>query len=147
MTDDTKPDYVWLDLPDPPADRPYIYTNMVMSADGKTLRDVTPGDFESPAFSLSGGGFALSPDGKELVFASAAFRPRMRSGVVDGLYLAGSSVHLGGGIPVCIGSGLIVADLVDEDQPHSAVAARRRSAPSWSVSRKRSSSSPKPTSG
>jgi riboflavin biosynthesis pyrimidine reductase len=41
MTDDTKPDYVWLDLPDPPEDRPYIYTNMVMSADGKVVIEGT----------------------------------------------------------------------------------------------------------
>ena len=42
------------------------------------------------------------------------FRPRMRSPIVEGLYLAGSSVHLGGGIPVCIGSGMIAADMVFE---------------------------------
>jgi phytoene dehydrogenase-like protein len=39
----------------------------------------------------------------------------MRSPLVDGLYLAGSSVHLGGGIPVCLGSGMIVADMVTRD--------------------------------
>ncbi len=34
-------------------------------------RDLTPGDFDSPPFSLGGSpGFALSPDGKELAFAS-----------------------------------------------------------------------------
>lgn len=62
------------------------------------------------------------------LLATAAFRPRMRSGVIEGLYLAGSSVHLGGGIPVCIGSGLIVADLVGADQPHTATAARPKKA-------------------
>jgi len=37
----------------------------------KAVRDLTPGDFDSPPFSLGGGGeFDLSPDGKELVFAS-----------------------------------------------------------------------------
>ncbi len=36
----------------------------------KSYRDLTPGDFDSPAFSLGGGGFALSPDGKELCFVS-----------------------------------------------------------------------------
>ncbi len=36
----------------------------------KSYRDLTPGDFDSPAFSLDGGGFALSPDGKELCFVS-----------------------------------------------------------------------------
>jgi phytoene desaturase len=49
------------------------------------------------------------------LLSTAMFRPRMRSPIVKGLYLAGSSVHLGGGIPVCIGSGMIVADLVTED--------------------------------
>ncbi len=35
-----------------------------------TLRDVTPGDFDAPPFSLGGPtGYALSPDGAELVFA------------------------------------------------------------------------------
>jgi dipeptidyl aminopeptidase/acylaminoacyl peptidase len=34
-------------------------------------RDLTPGDFDSPAFSVGGGGdFDVSPDGKELVFTS-----------------------------------------------------------------------------
>ncbi len=33
-----------------------------------TLRDLTPGDREAPVFSLSGGGYAFSPDGKELAY-------------------------------------------------------------------------------
>jgi dipeptidyl aminopeptidase/acylaminoacyl peptidase len=41
-------------------------------ADAKApLRDLTPGDFDSPAFSVGGGAdFDVSPDGRELVFAS-----------------------------------------------------------------------------
>jgi dipeptidyl aminopeptidase/acylaminoacyl peptidase len=41
-------------------------------ADAKApLRDLTPGDFDSPAFSLGGGaGYDVSPDGRELVFTS-----------------------------------------------------------------------------
>ena len=41
-------------------------------ADAKALlRDLTPGDFDSPAFVVGGGGdFDVSPDGKELVFTS-----------------------------------------------------------------------------
>ena len=41
-------------------------------ADAKApLRDLTPGDFDSPAFTVGGGAdFAVSPDGKELVFTS-----------------------------------------------------------------------------
>jgi len=49
------------------------------------------------------------------LLSTSVFRPRMRSSVVDNLYLAGSSVHLGGGIPLCIGSGMIAADMVTED--------------------------------
>jgi dipeptidyl aminopeptidase/acylaminoacyl peptidase len=37
----------------------------------KALRDLTPGDFDSPVFSVGGGAdFDLSPDGTELAFAS-----------------------------------------------------------------------------
>ena len=43
------------------------------------------------------------------------FRPRMRSSLLDRMYLTGASVHLGGGIPSCIGSGMIAADMVTED--------------------------------
>jgi dipeptidyl aminopeptidase/acylaminoacyl peptidase len=38
---------------------------------GAPTRDLTPGDFDSPAFVVGGGGdFDVSPDGKELVFTS-----------------------------------------------------------------------------
>ncbi len=37
---------------------------------GKTLREITPGTYDAPSFSLSGGGYALSPDGTELCFVS-----------------------------------------------------------------------------
>ena len=37
MSGHTKPDYVWLDFADPPADRPLVYVNMVMSSDGKVV--------------------------------------------------------------------------------------------------------------
>ena len=36
----------------------------------KSLRELTPGTYDAPAFSLSGGGYALSPDGTELCFVS-----------------------------------------------------------------------------
>jgi dipeptidyl aminopeptidase/acylaminoacyl peptidase len=37
----------------------------------KALRDLTPGDFDSPVFAVGGGhGFDLSPDGAELAFSS-----------------------------------------------------------------------------
>jgi len=41
MADHTKPDYVSIEFPDPPAGRPYVYTNMVMSADGKVVIEDT----------------------------------------------------------------------------------------------------------
>ena len=38
---------------------------------GKAVRDLTPGDFDSPGFSVGGGNdFDLSPDGKEIAFSS-----------------------------------------------------------------------------
>jgi 5-amino-6-(5-phosphoribosylamino)uracil reductase len=37
----TKPDYTALDLPHPPADRPYVLVNMVMSVDGKVVVEGT----------------------------------------------------------------------------------------------------------
>jgi len=38
---------------------------------GKAIRDLTPGDFDSPVFSVGGGrDFDLSPDGAELAFSS-----------------------------------------------------------------------------
>jgi len=36
-----KPDYTSLELPPPPADRPYVLVNMVMSADGKVVIEGT----------------------------------------------------------------------------------------------------------
>ncbi len=41
MTGQTKPDYVSLEFPEPPAGRPLVYTNMVMSADGKVVIEDT----------------------------------------------------------------------------------------------------------
>jgi riboflavin biosynthesis pyrimidine reductase len=37
----TRPDYTSLNLPDPPADRPYVLVNMVMSVDGKVVIEGT----------------------------------------------------------------------------------------------------------
>lgn len=48
MAEVTKPDYVALGFPDAPADRPYVYTNMVMSADGKVVIEDTERGLGSP---------------------------------------------------------------------------------------------------
>jgi dipeptidyl aminopeptidase/acylaminoacyl peptidase len=44
---------------------------LVVSADGGAARDLTPGDYDAPVFSLGGqDDYALSPDGKELCYTS-----------------------------------------------------------------------------
>ncbi len=44
---------------------------MKFNIDSKSVTDLTPGDFDAPAFSLSGAaGFAISPDGSELCYVS-----------------------------------------------------------------------------
>lgn len=40
------------------------------ASDGAVVRDLTPGPFDAPAFSLGGRGFAFSPDGNELCFVA-----------------------------------------------------------------------------
>ena len=46
---------------------------------------------------------------------TAMFRPKMKSPIFKNLYLAGASVHLGGGVPVTTGSGICVGDLIKKD--------------------------------
>ena len=47
-----------------------IYVPIAASTGGGSPRDLTPGAFDAPPFSLGGGGeFDVSPDGKQLVFA------------------------------------------------------------------------------
>jgi dipeptidyl aminopeptidase/acylaminoacyl peptidase len=41
---------------------------LVDAASGKVLKDLTPGKWESPTFSLGGVGYALTPDGEHLVY-------------------------------------------------------------------------------
>ncbi|MCE9594653.1 MAG: S9 family peptidase [Planctomycetes bacterium] len=43
---------------------------LVDAKSGKVVKDLTPGDFESPVFSLGDRGYAFSPDGKEVCFVS-----------------------------------------------------------------------------
>ncbi|NOX36641.1 MAG: S9 family peptidase [Calditrichaeota bacterium] len=44
---------------------------LLFQLDSQTYRDLTPGDYDSPAFSLGGGaGFSISPDGKEICVVS-----------------------------------------------------------------------------
>ncbi len=43
---------------------------LVYTLDTKTVRDLTPGPYDSPMFSLGGIGFTSSPDGQEVCFVS-----------------------------------------------------------------------------
>jgi dipeptidyl aminopeptidase/acylaminoacyl peptidase len=43
---------------------------MLFNLQQKTYRDLTPEDFDAPAFSLGGVGFTFSPDGREICFAA-----------------------------------------------------------------------------
>ena len=44
---------------------------LVIPADGGTVRDLTPGDYDSPVFSLGGqDNYAFSPDGQEICYTS-----------------------------------------------------------------------------
>ena len=52
---------------------------LVLAVDTGEVIDVTPGDFESPAFELGGRGFAWSPDGKELCVVSNREEPDARA--------------------------------------------------------------------
>ncbi len=42
----------------------------LFNLDTKKYSDLSPGDFDAPAFSLGSGGYAVSPDGKEICFVS-----------------------------------------------------------------------------
>lgn len=66
----------------------------------------TPGDFKTAYGIMHGSAFGLSPS----FFQSAYFRPRNVSPDIDNLYFAGASTHPGGGIPVVLLSGRLVAD-------------------------------------
>jgi dipeptidyl aminopeptidase/acylaminoacyl peptidase len=76
-------------------------TNHILLLDAKTgalVRDLTPGKYESPVFSLSGDrGFCFSPDGEYLYFASNRERDQARSTNSDVWRVSTS-----GGEPVCL---------------------------------------------
>lgn len=68
----------------------------------------TPEDFYRRFGSNRGSIYGLSSNSKFAAFR----RPANRSRDVDGLYFAGGSVHPGGGIPLVLLSGKMVADLI-----------------------------------
>ncbi len=71
----------------------------------------TPKDFERILRHPRGAVYGLQND----ITCAAAFSPSVRSRAVKGLYLAGASTDLGGGIVPTIGSGMVAADLILRD--------------------------------
>ena len=51
-------------------DGKYTHTLLVDAKTGEIVRDLTPGEWDSPTFNAAGSGFAFSPDGAELCFVS-----------------------------------------------------------------------------
>ncbi len=68
----------------------------------------SPLDFERRLLLPEGAIYCLQQD----LPAQAVFRPAARSRSIQGLYLAGSSTHPGGGVPTTIASGLIASELI-----------------------------------
>jgi phytoene desaturase len=77
----------------------------------KYLEVSTPLDFERRLLSPQGSIYGLFSDMTSL----ALFRPHARSRAIKNLYLAGSSTHLGGGVPVTIASGIITSGYITKD--------------------------------
>ncbi len=74
---------------------------------------LTPADIEGRTSSWKGALYGTSSNSA----ASAFLRHRNRSTQLRGLYFCGGSVHPGGGIPLCLLSGKIVSELVEQHEP------------------------------
>ena len=75
------------------------------------LEVATPQDFERRLLSPQGAIYGLLSDLTTL----AMFRMNNRSRVVKGLYLAGASTHIGGGVPTSVASGVVAGDYIARD--------------------------------
>ncbi|HCI81880.1 MAG TPA: phytoene desaturase [Ktedonobacter sp.] len=74
---------------------------------------LTPEDFYQKYGSNAGSIYGLSSNARMAPFT----RPGNRSDI-DNLYFVGGSTHPGGGVPLVILSGKIVADLIEQDSVH-----------------------------
>lgn len=72
----------------------------------------TPIDFERRIGLAEGGLHGITQDAAH----TTVFRPSNKSKSIDGLYLAGSSTHPGGGVPTVIASGAIAANLIERHE-------------------------------
>lgn len=57
----------------------FTHVLLVDAESGGVVRDLTPGRWDSPTFSIGGGGFAFSPDGREVCVVSNHERDQARS--------------------------------------------------------------------
>lgn len=71
-----------------------------------------PRTFHQRFNTYQGAGFGLAPT----LFQSGYFRPGIKSKKVSGLYFAGASVHPGGGVPVVLVCGRLVAQQIHADR-------------------------------
>ena len=72
---------------------------------------ITPEDFKQRYGANAGSIYGLSSNSRMAPF----LRPGNRSQTIRGLYFVGGSTHPGGGVPLVMLSGKIVADLIEED--------------------------------
>ena len=72
---------------------------------------ITPEDFQQRYGANAGSIYGLSSNSRMAPFQ----RPGNRSQSIRGLYFVGGSTHPGGGVPLVLLSGKIVADLIEED--------------------------------
>lgn len=83
-------------------------------------RHWTPEDFATVFNGNAGSIFGLSARMNQTAF----FRPPNRSADVEGLYFVGGSTQPGGGVPIVMISGRLVADLVNRTLPASSAGRR-----------------------
>lgn len=76
-------------------------------------QQLTPKDIETRTSSWKGALYGTSSNSPTAAF----LRHRNRSKAVKGLYFCGGSVHPGGGIPLCLLSGKIVAEMAGKPEP------------------------------
>ena len=102
-----------------PRYRERILDKLEETAGMKGLRDeiavermLTPEDIKETYAVLDGSIYGLASHGR----FRGAMKPSNRSPDLDGLYMAGGSVHPGPGMPMALMSGWIAADALDEDR-------------------------------
>ena len=78
----------------------------------KTKVVTTPLDFERRLLNPGGAFYCFQQD----LTAQVVFRPSSRSKSISNLYLTGASTHPGGGVPTVMASGIIAANLIDQNE-------------------------------